>query len=96
MHTTTLALQVRGFITDNYMLDGACALSDGDSFIDGGIIDSTGVLELVAFLQETFGIRVEDEELTTENLDSIDKVVAYLGRKLTGSGAAAVADGVAS
>jgi acyl carrier protein len=96
MHTTTLALQVRGFITDNYMLDGNCVLNDDDSFIDGGIIDSTGVLELVAFLQETYGIRVEDEELTTENLDSVDKVVAYLAQKLTGPGVAAVAGGGAS
>ncbi len=55
---------------------------DGISFIDGGIIDSVGVLELVAFLEETFGFRVEDEELVPENLDSVDKLVTYVDLKL--------------
>ena len=47
-----------------------------------GIIDSTGILELVSFIEEDFGIAVEDEELIPENLDSIKNVVAYLERKV--------------
>ena len=54
---------------------------DGDSFFEKGIIDSTGILELVAFLQMTFGITVQDEELTADNLDSINNVAAYVYSK---------------
>jgi len=54
---------------------------DRTSFLDTGIIDSTGVLELVSFLEEQFDITVEDSELVPENLDSIDNLVRYLGTK---------------
>jgi acyl carrier protein len=57
---------------------------DSDSFLEGGIIDSTGVLQLVAFLEETYGISVGDDEVTPENMDSIENVSAYLRRKLGG------------
>ena len=60
---------------------GLESVQDDESFLENGIIDSTGVMELVAFLEETYGITVEDEELVPENLDSIDNVVAYLERK---------------
>ena len=56
-------------------------LNDDDSFLDQGIIDSTGVLELVAFLEETYGFEVADEEVLPENFDSINNLVAYIGRK---------------
>ena len=56
-------------------------LDEGASFLDSGIIDSTGVMELVGFLEDRFGITVEDSELTPENLDSIGRVSAYLARK---------------
>jgi len=58
-------------------------VQEDESFLENGIIDSTGVMELIAFLENTFGIKVEDEELIPENLDSINNVVAYLGRKTT-------------
>jgi len=51
--------------------------------LDEGIIDSTGILELVNFLEEEFSISVDDEELVPENLDSIDNVASYLERKRT-------------
>jgi acyl carrier protein len=57
-------------------------LSSDDSLVDQGIIDSTGVLELVTYLEETYGIKVEDEELIPDNLDSINRLVSYLERKL--------------
>ena len=57
-------------------------LADADSFLDHHVLDSTGFLELIAWLEETFAIRVEDAEMLPENLDSLDNLVGYLGRKL--------------
>jgi acyl carrier protein len=58
------------------------SLSDEDSLLENGIIDSTGVLELVAFVEEKFQISVEDEELVPENFDSIRKIASFIQRKL--------------
>jgi len=92
MQTSTFADQVRAFVKANYMLGQNDELQDDQSFLDSGIIDSTGVLELVAFLEEQFGINVEDEELTPDNLDSVNVICAYLERKLgVNVGSAAVA-----
>jgi acyl carrier protein len=57
------------------------ALTDDASFLDLGIIDSTGVIELIAFLEERYGIRVEDAEMTPENLDSLDAIEQFITRK---------------
>jgi len=73
--------KVRAFIVENFMFGNDENLSDDTSFLGEGIIDSTGVLELVDFLEETFSIKVDDEELIPENLDSIQNLVAYLSRK---------------
>ena len=74
---------IRKFMADNFLYrDGAESLSESDSFLENGIIDSMGVLELVTFLESTFSIRVGDEEVLPENLDSISRVVAYVRRKL--------------
>jgi len=81
MDSATIAQQVRSFIVENYFLGQDYRFADGDSFLNHGIIDSTGVLELVAFLQDTYGITVDDEELTPENLDSSNNVATYLLRK---------------
>ncbi len=70
--------QVRSYIVDNFLFGDDNGLQNGTSFLDEGIIDSTGILELVAHLEETFGIHIEDEELIPENLDSIDNIVAFL------------------
>ncbi len=85
MNTDTINKQVQRFITRNYLLGRDDAFSDSDSFLEHGIIDSTGILELIAFLQETYGIVVEDEELLPENLDSVENVAAYVSRKLNGA-----------
>jgi acyl carrier protein len=82
MQKTEIAQRPRGFIVENYVFGQDGGLKDTDSFLEKGIIDSTGVLELVAYLQESFAINVEDEELTPDNLDSISNVTAYLVRKL--------------
>lgn len=97
MHAATIGQQVRSFLVENYVLGQDYSFEDSDSFLNHGIIDSTGVLELVAFLQETYGITVEDEELTPENLDSINNVAAYLLRKFDSTAQAddpAVREGV--
>jgi acyl carrier protein len=73
--------KVRAFIVENFMFGNDEGLSDDTSFLEEGIIDSTGVLELVDFLEETFSIKVDDEELIPENLDSIQNLVVYLSKK---------------
>jgi len=74
--------KVREFIVENFLFGSEDGLKDDTSFLDDGIIDSTGILELVSFLEEDFGIAVEDEELIPENLDSIKNVAEYLERKM--------------
>ncbi len=78
----TVTDQVAAFIKDNFLfredLDG---LSGSDSLLELGIIDSTGVLELVAFLEDGFGLEVGDAEIVPENLDSINAIVAFVARK---------------
>jgi len=73
---------IRMFIIENFLFGNAEGLMDDTSFLENGIIDSTGVLELVNFLEEEFSIKVEDEELVPENLDSINNVSAYLQKKI--------------
>ena len=74
--------KIRAFILENFLFGNDQGLNDDISFLDEGIIDSTGILELVSFLEEEFSISVEDEEIVPENLDSIKNVVAYLERKM--------------
>ncbi len=69
---------IRGFIVGSFFVDD---FSDQDSFLRNGIIDSLGMLELIAFLEKEFGIEIADAELVPENLDSLDKVCAFVERK---------------
>jgi acyl carrier protein len=78
--------KIRGFIVENFLFGNEDGLKDDASFLDEGIIDSTGILEMVSYLEEEFSIHVEDEELIPENLDSINNVVAYLTRKMGQTG----------
>jgi acyl carrier protein len=73
---------VRRFIVDNFLFGRSDGLTDAQSFLDSGIIDSTGILELVAFLERTYGLQVGDDELIPDNLDSIDKISGFLQAKL--------------
>ena len=78
----TIEKKIRDFIVDNFLFGAPDnGLGDRDSLLDKGIIDSTGVLELVSHLEETYSIQVEDEELIPENLDSIAAVTVYIQRK---------------
>ena len=80
--------EIRAFLATNFFLgDDRAGISGSSSLIDAGIIDSTGVLELVGFLEETFEIRIEDADLVPENLDSVDNIVRYVERNRTASAA---------
>lgn len=82
MNESEVRGKIRGFLTSNFLLGkGSVEVKDGDSFLDSGIVDSTGVLEFVSFLQETWDINVADEELLPENFDSIDNLTAFVMRK---------------
>jgi acyl carrier protein len=79
---------IRKFVIDNYLFGEASKLGNDDSFMETGIIDSTGILELVRFLESTYGIKVADEDLIPDNLDSINKIVAFIRAKQSGSATA--------
>ena len=76
--------QIVEFITTNFLFDESSnVLGEVDSLLETGVIDSTGVLELVAFIEETYGIKIDDEEIVPENLDSIINIAAYISQKLS-------------
>ena len=79
---TAIKTALRNFLTDSVMpLARGDAFGDDDSFLERGILDSTGVLELVGFIEKQFSIRVEADEITPDNLDSLDKLAAFIIRK---------------
>lgn len=74
--------KIRNYILENYLFtEDQSALDNGDSFLDKGILDSTGILEVIYFLEDDFGIKIEDEEMIPENLDSVNNIVSFLKRK---------------
>ncbi len=74
---------VHKFILENFMYtDDKTRLTRDMSLIDSGIVDSTGALELVTFIEETFGVRVDDTELVPKNFDSLGNLTAYIQHKL--------------
>ncbi len=84
----TITQDIKNFVVSNFLYgqDGQNLAAD-QSFLENGIIDSTGVLELVAFLEQTFGITVADRELLPENLDSVLNAATFVSRKLAEQGA---------
>jgi acyl carrier protein len=78
--------KVRAFVVENFLFGNEDGVKDDTSFLDEGIIDSTGILEMVNYLEMEFSIRVDDNELVPENLDSINNVVAYLEKKTADAG----------
>lgn len=81
--------EIRTFLAENFPLgEDPSNLRADASLLEAGIIDSTGVLELVGFIEETWGVRVEDEELLPENLDSIQSIVGFVERKRGAANAA--------
>lgn len=79
--------QVKQFVLDNFLMGASQEeLRDDDSFMTRHIIDSTGFIELISFLEEKFGITVEAEEMVPDNLDSLNHVGRYVQGKLAGTG----------
>ncbi len=74
--------KIEEFINDYFVKDSGLIIKDDTSFLDEGILDSTGVMELVAFIETDFRIRVDDEEIIPENFDSINKLVSFIDSKL--------------
>ena len=83
----SLNQDIRAFIVDNFLFgdaSGRFTFSDDDSFQERGIVDSTGVLELVCHLQERYAVVIEDAELVPDNLDSVSRVARFVERKRQG------------
>lgn len=77
-----IKVRVRRFVEDNFLMsDSAARIEDGHSFLEHHVLDSTGFLELIAFLEDNFGVEIEDDEMVPENLDSLDNIEAFMGRK---------------
>ncbi|MCF7973127.1 MAG: acyl carrier protein [Phycisphaerae bacterium] len=73
--------RVKEFLVDNFLFGDSSRLDEDTSFLNEGIIDSTGILELIMFLEETFDIKIEDQDLTPENLDSLNNIEDFIESK---------------
>jgi len=78
MNEADIRKKLREFIKNNFLLGNDSNLTDDDSFMGKGIVDSTGILEVVSFVEENFGFKLPDEDLMPENLDSINNLVKYV------------------
>jgi len=74
--------KLRAFIVENFLFGDDNGLEDSTSFLESGMIDSTGILEVISYLEENFSVSIKDEELIPENLDSIRNILNFIGRKL--------------
>jgi len=77
-----IAEKTRQFVIANFYVRDAAQLKNSTSLLETGIVDSTGVLELISFIEETFGVSVEEDEMVPANLDGIDRITAYVQKKL--------------
>ena len=73
--------EIRAFLKDNFMLDEGISIPEDASFMETHILDSTGFIELIGFIEEKYGVQVLDEEMVPENFDSLRNIDAYLKRK---------------
>lgn len=73
--------EVRAFIVENFLLGRDSGFDNSESLLESGIIDSTGIMHVVAFLEERFGIAVDDDDMIADNLESVDRIAAFVGRK---------------
>ena len=78
--------QIHSYIVENFLLGDDSGLEMSQSLLESGVVDSTGVMELVMFLEQTFGIEVGDEDLVPENLDTIENMASFVQRKRTPEG----------
>lgn len=76
---------IREFVVENFLFGDGELLKEDTSFLERGIIDSTGILELVLFLEETYNMKIEDDELIPENLDNLQNIARFIDSKVGGS-----------
>ncbi len=77
----TIQERVRGFVLEYFYVSDPAEFTDEVSLIDSGLVDSTGMLEVILFLEGEYGFHVEDQEITPENLETISRIAAYVDRK---------------
>ncbi len=88
--TLAIESEIRAFVTESFMYgDASAAIGRDDSLIENGLVDSTGVLELVAFVEERFGIEVADADIVPANFDSLARIGAFVAAKSPGLAAVA-------
>jgi acyl carrier protein len=73
--------QVKRFIVDNFYVSDPAELQDDTPLVSSGLVDSTGMLEVITFIESDLGVRVADQEMIPENLDSIARIAAFVARK---------------
>ena len=78
---TTVLGKIRAYLAENFLLDRSSSLSDSDSLLMNGVLDSTGVMEVILFLETEFRIQIVDEDLVVDNFDTVEKIASFLGRK---------------
>jgi acyl carrier protein len=77
---------VREYLLDNFLMGSDASIADDTSFIKGRVLDSSGIMELIMFLEEAFGIKVDDAELIPANLDSLNNINVFVARKRAARG----------
>ncbi len=82
--------EIREFVVSNFLYGERGSFTDDTSFLESGVIDSTGMLDLISFLESTYGIRIAPEEMVPENLDSVGQAASFLQKKLIPAQAGAV------
>lgn len=81
MKSDEIKTRVREFIRTNFLFDNKRVLGDDESLLGSGTVDSTGILELISFLEENFNVKFKDQELVADNFDSITKIASFVGSK---------------
>lgn len=78
----SIEAKLRHYILENYLFtDDQSQLNNADSFMEKGILDSTGIMEVIFFIEEEFSVQVADEEMIPENLDSVDNLINFINKK---------------
>lgn len=75
--------KIRAFIVDNFLFGDGSSLTNDTSFLEERIIDSTGILQIISLIEEEFNIKIDDEEILPENLDSLSNITVFLNKKLS-------------
>jgi acyl carrier protein len=86
--TADIKTRVRQHITETIVMTASVTFADGDSLLEHNVLDSLAVLDLTEFLQTEYGIKIQNDELLPENLDSLDKIAAFVERKRAADGSA--------